>query len=181
MKSGQTMVCSTSTSPLDWSGTGTDFHSCQSKWLSHMNSHAFNDMLVKFTLTFLILLKSNLSYSCRPSFLFFFFFKCEHLCALQEVLWWKDWPLLCLVGSLHPDADSCFLSGSLCLSLWMCNSRRQHPKVTAYLLKRKKSQFFENFPPNFSLLVSFQHGNLPPKEQHHHVSSVWHSVRLLET
>lgn len=57
------------------------------------------------------------------------------LCGLQEVLWWEDWPLLCLVGSLHPDADPCFLSGSLCLSIWMCNSWRQHPKVNIHTQK----------------------------------------------
>lgn len=59
-------------------------------------------------------------------------FKCIHFCALQEVLWWEDWPIFCLVGSLHPDADPCFLSGSHCLFIRMCNSWWQHPKVNTY-------------------------------------------------
>lgn len=53
-----------------------------------------------------------------------------YFCLIQEVFWWKDRSVLCLVGSVHTDADPGLPRGCHSLPVRMCNRWRQHTQVT---------------------------------------------------
>lgn len=65
---------------------------------------------------------SNLWQFCNP-----------FTCIQQEVLWREDWPVFCLVGSVHTAADSCLSFRSRSIPVWLLHRRHQCGQVNTFL------------------------------------------------
>lgn len=198
MKNGQTIVSSISTSPSDWSGTGTLSISVNQNNSHTVNSHALiSDTLVKLWNVYLEVPAQKcvkILFFLIPTQATYLFFVLYRKYFGEKIglyfAWLGLYTQMLIPASLV--GVFVFLYGCAtvddniprwthihtiiaCSHNWTINlsTCRYNPFV------RQFWQF--NLFQSLALPLTIQHGNLPPKEQHHHVSSVWHGVRLLET